>query len=33
MKQNVKQTKVYDEQIIWESYNKICLSDKNQGPL
>ena len=34
MKQNVKPNKVHDEQILkWQSYDKKCLSDKNQVPL
>ena len=33
MKQNVKQNKVHDEQIIVGKLRQECLSDKNQVPL
>ena len=33
MKQNVKQNKVLMNKSLWESYDKKCLSDKNQVPL
>ena len=33
MKQNVKKIKYMMNKSLWESYDKKCLSDKNQVPL